>query len=143
MSTQPAVSIPQRRPRRPPRFGPEQVADALRQVEAGVSPAEVCHRLSVSERTLLRWRRTHRSPAAPPAVAVQLASARLQIAALQHALGLVAAGVGLEAAARSLRARFGMSTWRARRLLGLPPRSAAPDAAPAANDEAEPRSPSA
>ena len=39
------------------RFTDEQIAFALRQAETGVTPAEICRKLGVSEQTFYRWKR--------------------------------------------------------------------------------------
>lgn len=36
-------------------FTEEQIIRALKEVDAGAKPTEVCRRLSVSERTIYRW----------------------------------------------------------------------------------------
>ncbi|MGQ0506570.1 MAG: transposase [Myxococcaceae bacterium] len=38
------------------RFTSEQIATALKQVEAGISMAEVCRKYGVSQQTFYRWR---------------------------------------------------------------------------------------
>ena len=38
-------------------FSDEQIIKALREVDAGAKPAEVCRKLGVTETTLARWRR--------------------------------------------------------------------------------------
>ncbi len=38
------------------RFTEEQIAFALRQAETGVSPAEICRKMGISEQTYYRWR---------------------------------------------------------------------------------------
>ena len=39
------------------RFTDEQIAFALRQAETGVTPAEICRKLGVSEQTFYRWKK--------------------------------------------------------------------------------------
>jgi putative transposase len=39
------------------RFTDEQIAFAMRQAEAGVSPAEICRKMGVSEQTFYRWKK--------------------------------------------------------------------------------------
>ena len=39
------------------RFTEEQIAFALRQAETGVSPAEICRKMGVSEQTFYRWKK--------------------------------------------------------------------------------------
>jgi hypothetical protein len=117
------------------RFTDEQVTEALRALEAGISVGEVCHRAGVSERTLYQWRRARaprieaKAGPPPPAMATRLAAAELQLEALRHALQAVADDRTLEQAARSIQLRYRMSARRARRLVGLA--EAVPAAAPA------------
>ena len=39
------------------RYADEQIASALRQVEAGTAVAEVCRKMGVSEATFFRWKK--------------------------------------------------------------------------------------
>ena len=39
------------------RYTEEQIGFALRQAEAGTSPAEICRKLGVTEQTLYRWKK--------------------------------------------------------------------------------------
>jgi len=39
------------------RFKDEQIAFALRQAESGVSPAEICRKLGISQQTFYRWKK--------------------------------------------------------------------------------------
>jgi len=41
------------------RYTAEQVAFALRQVEAGTSVLEVCRKMEISERTFYRWKKKY------------------------------------------------------------------------------------
>jgi putative transposase len=42
-----------------PKFTEEQIAYALRQVESGTAPAEVCRQLGVSEATFYIWKKKY------------------------------------------------------------------------------------
>ena len=39
------------------RFTDEQIAFAMRQAEGGVSPAEICRKMGISEQTFYRWKK--------------------------------------------------------------------------------------
>lgn len=41
------------------KFTPEQIVQALRQVEAGTVVGEVCRKLGVTEATFYRWKKTY------------------------------------------------------------------------------------
>ncbi len=41
------------------KFTDEQIAYALRQVESGTSPADVCRKLGISEQTFYRWKKKY------------------------------------------------------------------------------------
>jgi putative transposase len=41
------------------RYSEEQIAMALRQVEAGAPVAEVCRKMRVAESTFFRWKKTY------------------------------------------------------------------------------------
>jgi putative transposase len=43
-------------PMRPSKFTEEQIAQALRQVDAGTPAVQVCRRLGITETTFYRWR---------------------------------------------------------------------------------------
>ena len=44
---------------RPSRFTEDQIADAIRQVNAGTSPGRICRTLGITQTTLSRWRKKH------------------------------------------------------------------------------------
>ena len=39
------------------RYGPEQIAFALRQAEGGTQVAEICRKMGISEQTFYRWKK--------------------------------------------------------------------------------------
>jgi putative transposase len=41
------------------KFTPEQIVQAIRQVEAGTVVGEVCRKLGVTEATLYRWKKSY------------------------------------------------------------------------------------
>jgi putative transposase len=48
-----------RGPMKRPKFSEEQIAYALRQVEAGTPPADVCRQLGVGESTFYLWKKKY------------------------------------------------------------------------------------
>ena len=121
-------------------FSDLEIGGALRDLEAGVRMPEVCARLGVSERTLNRWRREALGPAGPapaPLGVVPLTTGQAAIRsdalerhldALRGVLHVFLEPHELERAARLVEARSRLSPQRARRLLGLAPVNARPQA---------------
>jgi len=114
-------------------FSPNQIAEALQAVEAGVRVPEVCHRFGVSELTLGRWRRkagllqTPLETVAPSPLGVEQAAHRIRgleqrLEAFRQVMVNLLEPTELEQAARLLEVSLSVSAVRARLLLGLPAR---------------------
>jgi len=121
-------------------FSEAEVAEALRDLEAGVRLPEVCRRHGVSELTLIRWRRRAglpaRSSAPVPTAPLDPEQATLRIAGLEqrldafrHVLVAMLPPPELERAARVLQAKLSVSSRRARSMVGLRPGSGMPSRA--------------
>jgi len=115
----------------PRRFNPNQVAEALQALEAGVTVPEVCRRFGMSELTLSRWRRkagllqAPSDPLVPVALDCQQATNRiaaleLRLEAFRKVLVMMLDQDGLEEASQLLERSLSTSARRARQLLGLP-----------------------
>jgi len=114
-------------------FSPNEIAEALQAVEAGVRVPEVCHRFGVSELTLGRWRRKAgllKKPletVAPSPLDVQQAANRIggleqRLEAFRLVMVNLLEPAELEQAARLLEVSLSVSAVKARLLLGLPAR---------------------
>ncbi|MGI8402571.1 MAG: transposase [Gemmatimonadaceae bacterium] len=53
-------------PMRPSKFTEDQIAQALRQVEAGTPAVHVCRKLGITETTFYRWRARHENGGPSP-----------------------------------------------------------------------------
>jgi len=114
-------------------FSPNEIAEALKAVEAGVRVPEVCHRFGVSELTLGRWRRKAgllKKPleaVAPSPLDAQQAASRIggleqRLEAFRLVMVNLLEPAELEQAARLLEVSLSVSAVKARLLLGLPAR---------------------
>jgi putative transposase len=114
-------------------FTPAEIAEALRDLEAGVRVPEVCRRHGVSELTLSRWRhkagllRRPEEAATPVMLGAEQAANRIaglerRLEAYRQVMITLLEPREVERAARLLEVSLAVSAMRARQLLGLPPR---------------------